>query len=39
LQTLTEVATEGSNTIIFPLPMDLIEPLLGRLKSGGQDRN
>jgi regulator of protease activity HflC (stomatin/prohibitin superfamily) len=28
LQTLSEVATEGSNTIIFPLPMDLIEPLL-----------
>jgi regulator of protease activity HflC (stomatin/prohibitin superfamily) len=32
LQTLSEVATEGSNTIIFPLPMDLIEPLLDRQK-------
>ena len=30
LQTLTEVATEGTNTIIFPLPMDLLEPLLDR---------
>ena len=30
LQTLTEVATEGTNTIIFPLPMDLLEPLLGK---------
>jgi regulator of protease activity HflC (stomatin/prohibitin superfamily) len=30
LQTLTEVASEGTNTIIFPLPMDLLEPLLNR---------
>jgi len=30
LQTLTEVASEGTNTIIFPLPMDLLEPLLSR---------
>jgi regulator of protease activity HflC (stomatin/prohibitin superfamily) len=29
LQTLTEVATEGTNTIVFPLPMDLLVPLLG----------
>lgn len=28
LQTLTEVASERSNTIIFPLPMDLIEPFI-----------
>jgi len=28
LQTLTEVATEGTNTIIFPLPMDLLAPFL-----------
>ena len=28
LQTLTEVANERSNTIIFPLPMDLIEPFI-----------
>jgi len=30
LQTLTEVATEGTNTIIFPLPMDLLAPFLER---------
>jgi regulator of protease activity HflC (stomatin/prohibitin superfamily) len=28
LQALTEIATEGTNTIIFPLPMDLLQPLL-----------
>ncbi len=28
LQTLTEVANDRSNTIIFPLPMDLIEPFI-----------
>jgi regulator of protease activity HflC (stomatin/prohibitin superfamily) len=28
LQTLTEIANERSSTIVFPLPMDLIEPLL-----------
>ena len=28
LQTLTEVASDRSNTIIFPLPMDLIEPFM-----------
>ena len=30
MQTLTEIAGENSNTIVFPLPMDLIESLLGR---------
>jgi regulator of protease activity HflC (stomatin/prohibitin superfamily) len=28
LQTLTEIATDKSSTIVFPLPMDLIEPLI-----------
>ena len=28
LQTLTEVANEGSSTIVFPLPIDLIKPLM-----------
>jgi len=32
LQTLVEVAGDRTNTIIFPLPMDLIEPLLLKLK-------
>ncbi len=30
LQTLTEIATDRASTIVFPLPMDLIEPLLGK---------
>ena len=28
LQTLTEIAGERSSTLVFPLPMDLIKPLL-----------
>ncbi|NOZ87103.1 MAG: slipin family protein [Deltaproteobacteria bacterium] len=28
LQTLVEVASENSSTIVFPLPMDLLKPLL-----------
>jgi regulator of protease activity HflC (stomatin/prohibitin superfamily) len=33
LQTLTEVATEKNSTIVFPLPIDLIEPLTALLKK------
>jgi regulator of protease activity HflC (stomatin/prohibitin superfamily) len=33
LQTLTEISTDKTNTVIFPLPLDLIEPLLGKLKE------
>lgn len=33
LQTLTEIAGERSNTIVFPLPMDLIDGLMGKTKS------
>jgi hypothetical protein len=33
LQTLTEVAGDKTNTIIFPLPMDLITPLLENLSD------
>ncbi len=37
LQTLTEVASDRSNTIIFPLPMDLIEPFIKtQTKRAGQ---
>ena len=32
LQTLTEIATEKNSTIIFPLPMDLLEPFLDRAR-------
>jgi regulator of protease activity HflC (stomatin/prohibitin superfamily) len=37
LQTLTEIAKDRTNTIVFPLPMDLLEPLLGKMKSVGRD--
>ena len=34
LETLTEVAGDNSHTLVFPLPMDLLEPLLGsRIKQ------
>ena len=32
LQTLTEIAGERSNTIVFPLPMDLVDSLLNKMK-------
>lgn len=32
LQTLNDISNESSTTIVFPLPMDLIEPLLKKLK-------
>ena len=33
LQTLTEIAGEKSSTIVFPLPLDLIKPLLEQRKN------
>jgi len=33
LQTLTQISTEKTNTIVFPLPIDLIGPLLGKLSQ------
>src|SRR6185312_11735706 len=33
LQTLTEIAVEKNSTIIFPLPIDLIEPLMGIMRN------
>ena len=38
LQTLTQIAGEKSSTIVFPVPVDVIGPILeaaGRIKSGG----
>ncbi len=37
LQTLSEVATENNSTIIFPLPLDLLRPLMGMVEppAGG----
>jgi len=32
LQTLTEIAGERSNTIVFPLPMDILEGLINKTK-------
>lgn len=36
LQTLTEVASEKNSTLIFPVPLDLFEPLIARLKGPHQ---
>jgi len=33
LQTLTEIAGERTNTIVFPLPMDLIDHLINKTKT------
>lgn len=33
LQTLNEIGSDKNTTIVFPLPMDLIEPLLKKLTS------
>ena len=33
LQTLTEIATDKTNTIVFPIPMDILESLIEKKKS------
>ena len=33
LQTLTEISSDKTNTILFPLPMDLVEPFLKNIKN------
>lgn len=33
LQTLTEIAVEKNSTIIFPLPIDIIEPFVNMMRS------
>ena len=30
MQTLTEIAGERSSTIVFPVPADITDPLLGK---------
>ena len=35
LQTLTEVAAEKNSTIVFPVPIDLFEPLISALRKRG----
>jgi regulator of protease activity HflC (stomatin/prohibitin superfamily) len=38
LQTLTEISSEkNTNTIVFPLPLDLIKPIYDRLKNSGDE--
>ncbi|MEA2108678.1 MAG: slipin family protein [Pseudomonadota bacterium] len=36
LQTLTEIAAEQNSTIIFPLPIDLLKPLMWQFKAGDE---
>ena len=36
LQTLTEIAVEKNSTIVFPLPIDLVEPLIDLMKRGAE---
>ncbi|MBT8091048.1 MAG: slipin family protein [Gammaproteobacteria bacterium] len=38
LQTLKEIANERSNTIVFPLPLELIEPLVKLTRSAADKR-
>jgi regulator of protease activity HflC (stomatin/prohibitin superfamily) len=38
LQTLKEIAGENTNTIVFPLPLDLIEPLMDLGKALKKDQ-
>ena len=38
LQTLTEIAGEKSSTVVFPLPMDLVKPLLS-IAEGMSDKS
>lgn len=39
LQTLTEIAVEKNSTIIFPLPIDLIEPLMKIMQRDASSSN
>jgi regulator of protease activity HflC (stomatin/prohibitin superfamily) len=36
LQTLTEIAAEKNSTIIFPLPMDVLQPILENFRKGSE---
>ena len=36
LQTLTEITSDKTNTIVFPLPMDLVAPFLKNIKNVGK---
>ena len=36
LQTLSEIATEKNSTIVFPLPLDMLNLMLNRKSGEGQ---
>ena len=36
LQTLKEISNERTNTIVFPMPLEFIEPILGLAKNNSQ---
>ena len=38
LQTLSEIATEKNSTVIFPMPIDLIKPILQIIEHEAKDR-
>jgi len=38
LQTLSGIATERSNVILFPLPMDILAPLLGKISRSEKSK-
>ncbi|RLC62449.1 MAG: slipin family protein, partial [Chloroflexi bacterium] len=38
LQTLSGISAERSNVIIFPLPMDLVAPLLGKMSGSEKSK-
>ena len=38
LQTLTEIATEKTNTLVFPLPLDLLSAFLTNRRASGGER-
>lgn len=37
MQTLVDIAGDNNSTIVFPLPMDMIEPLMDVVRSSGSD--
>lgn len=38
LQTLSSIASERSNVILFPLPMDLLAPILGKISESEKSK-
>jgi regulator of protease activity HflC (stomatin/prohibitin superfamily) len=36
LQTLTQIAGDKASTIVFPVPLDIIAPMMNALKKSGE---